>query len=112
MASVILRSHRKLNEKGETVVTLQRNTLSILGTKDGLLRISRGAEAFYSQLQHIAPNQPFTHSLLAIEGTSHASFMDETLLPSFVLSNDLPKDVDQATGYTLIAQSILGFIQD
>lgn len=76
MGSVILRSNRYLDDKGQTVVNVKTNTLTILGTKDGLLRISRGAEALYTQHNNMAPNQSFTHSLYAIEGTSHASFMD------------------------------------
>lgn len=56
MGSVILRSNRELDTDGKSIVTVNMNTLTIVGTKDGLLRISRGAEALYTQQHNIASN--------------------------------------------------------
>lgn len=47
MGSVILRNFREIDDEGESKIKINFKTLTILGTKDGLMRVSRGAEQFY-----------------------------------------------------------------
>ena len=49
MGSVLLRGKRNITDSGETHFDYKTPTLTLLGEKDGLLRISRGAEAFWHQ---------------------------------------------------------------
>ena len=44
MGSVVLRNNREVDSEGKSKINLKTNTLTLLGTKDGLLRITRGAE--------------------------------------------------------------------
>jgi pimeloyl-ACP methyl ester carboxylesterase len=68
-------------------------SLSIHGTKDGLYRISRSAEAYYHQVENIDPKLKNLHPVVTIEGGSHGTFMDETMLSSFVFANDLMPEI-------------------
>lgn len=63
--------------------------LSIFGEKDGLLRITRGAEAYWHQVKNIESSQSKLFPISFVEGLSHGGFMDSTMLPSFVKSQDL-----------------------
>jgi len=47
MGSVILRKYVGIDEDGKSDIKVKMRTLTILGIKDGLLRITRGAEAYY-----------------------------------------------------------------
>lgn len=47
MGSVLLRNTRDINSKGETEFDYPVPTLSLVGEKDGLLRITRGAESHF-----------------------------------------------------------------
>ena len=49
MGSVLLRGKRNITDSGETHFDYKTPTLTLLGEKDGLLRISRGAEAYWHQ---------------------------------------------------------------
>ena len=40
---------------------------------------------------------------MALEGVSHASFMDSAMIPSFVSSNDLRADIEEEDGYLMIS---------
>lgn len=92
LGSVILRKHRKIGEDGLTTIDMNINTTSVLGSKDGLLRISRTAEAFWHQHINQAESN-HSHTIMAIEGLAHKSFMDKHLLPTNVLKNDLASDI-------------------
>jgi len=50
MGSVLLANNRKILDDGTTSFDFKTPTLTLLGVKDGLLRISRGAEAYYHQI--------------------------------------------------------------
>ena len=47
MGSVLTRDKRQLNDDGSTHFTQQVPTLTLGGTKDGLMRVSRLAEAYW-----------------------------------------------------------------
>jgi len=47
MGSVLTRSQRSIDSAGTTVFDYGVPTMSVVGTKDGLLRISRAAESFW-----------------------------------------------------------------
>jgi len=53
MGSVLLRSNHSINDDGSTNWDYDVPTLSLAGTKDGLLRISRVAEAYLHQYTNI-----------------------------------------------------------
>jgi hypothetical protein len=47
MGSVLLRNKRQINPDGTTHFNFTTPTLTLQGSKDGLLRVTRGAEAYY-----------------------------------------------------------------
>lgn len=53
MGSVLLRSWHSINEDGTTKWDYDVPTLTLGGTKDGLLRVSRVAEAYWHQYKNI-----------------------------------------------------------
>ena len=100
MGSVLLRNNHSLNDQGETDFSdYDIPTLTIGGTKDGLLRISRVAESYWHQNTNIVSSQAGKFPILAIEGASHASYMDSDIVGSYVLNNDLKADISEAQGH-------------
>jgi hypothetical protein len=96
MGGGILRGNRaNVNSTGNTHMDMI-STLTISGTKDGLYRISRAGEGFYHGVTNIESRQKDWFPNVIIEGASHGSFMDETMLPSLVASSDLQPDITQA----------------
>jgi len=53
MGSVLLRNTRTINESGNTAFDYDVPTLTLVGDKDGLLRITRGAESYWHQTKNI-----------------------------------------------------------
>lgn len=53
MGSVLLRDTRKINDDGTTHFNYTVPTLTLGGTKDGLMRVSRLAEAYWHQYKNI-----------------------------------------------------------
>jgi len=47
MGSVLLRDTHNITDEGKTIFHYDTPTLQLCGLKDGLLRISRGAEGFW-----------------------------------------------------------------
>ena len=77
MGSALLRKQRDINDEGHTKFKdLKTPTLSLFGLKDGLLRISRGAESYWHQEKNIDSSQKGMFPVVAIDGASHSSFMD------------------------------------
>ena len=98
------------NSTGLTVIN-HTPSLSIFGSKDGLYRISRAAEAYYHQVENIDPKYKNKHGVVVIEGGSHGTFMDETMLSTFVYDNDLNPEIDQTTGHKTIATAMVTFLK-
>lgn len=110
MGSVMLRADRSIDDQGKTLFDTSIPTLTINGTKDGLLRISRTAESYWHQYTNIEASQAGLFPILAIEGVSHTSFMDSTMSTSYVEKNDLRAEIDEAQGYQEISQGIVGLV--
>ena len=53
MGSAILRTYINITDDGDSEFNYDTPTLSLCGTKDGLLRISRGAEAYWHAVENI-----------------------------------------------------------
>jgi len=53
MGSVILRNKRKINDDGSSHFDYDVPTLTLGGTKDGLMRVTRLAEAYWHQYNNI-----------------------------------------------------------
>ena len=76
MGSSLLRSKRKINEDGKTIFDGYKTpTLTLFGLKDGLMRVSRGAEAFWHQELNIDESQKGMFPVVVLDKASHASFI-------------------------------------
>ena len=53
MGSVLLRGARSITADGSTAFHSATPTLTLVGEKDGLMRISRGAEAYWHQAVNV-----------------------------------------------------------
>jgi hypothetical protein len=57
MAGNLLRDHRSNNnETGLTEIIYDVPTLSIMGTRDGLFRVTRAVEGYFHQVLNIVPS--------------------------------------------------------
>lgn len=50
------------------------------------------------------------YPVIAMQGLAHSSFMDSSMLPSFVVSNDLKPDTDEDTAHSQVAEVMTQFI--
>merc|ERR1711957_977185 len=91
MGSVLTRDNHKMNKDGTTHFTMAVPSLTIGGTKDGLLRISRVAESWYHQRENIEKAQDgcTPSSLLRVSLTCNSAL--ELLLRKFVITISTPK---------------------
>lgn len=110
MGSVVLRADRSLNDQGESEFSQTVPTLTISGTKDGLLRVSRAAESYWHQYTNIKSDQAGMFPVLVLEGVSHARFMDDSMIPSYVTKNDLNPEISQEIAHQEISKGIVGLI--
>jgi len=87
-------------------------TLTIGGELDGLARVTRMAEAFYTQLldpsQNQTANMP-TFPVTVIAGLSHMQFASGTP-PELVQKRDLLPEISYETAHTLIASDVAVFL--
>jgi len=88
MGSVLLRTKRDINTSGTTTYDFPVPTLTIGGTRDGLMRISRVAESYWHGVQNIDASQVNVFPVVALEGVAHHSYMSAPW-PSFVVEKDL-----------------------
>ena len=109
MGSVLTRDLHTLNTDGSTHFNYPVPTLTIGGTKDGLMRISRMAEAYYHQIENIEKAQQGMFPVFALEGASHMSFMSGTP-PGLVLKRDLRAEVSESDAHKAFAQQMVSFI--
>ena len=61
---------------------------------------------------NITPSQKGQYRVYALEGVSHASFMDSSMIPEIVKKNDLSPEIDEQEGHQKIAQTMVGWISD
>ena len=72
MSSVLLRSTRSIDEaEGTSVYDYSTPTLTIGGSKDGLMRITRVAESYWHQISNIAETQATLFPVEVLEGVAH-----------------------------------------
>lgn len=109
--SVLLRNTRSIQKDGTTKFNFDVPTLTLNGELDGLLRISRGAESFWHQNVNIDKSQAKKFPMLALEGMSHASFMDRSMMPSAVKNGDINPEIDEKTGHNIVANAIMNFVK-
>ena len=112
MSSVLLRSTRSIDkDSGSTVYDYSHPTLTIGGSKDGLMRITRVAESYWHQVTNISSEQASLFPVEVLEGVAHYQFAGGEP-PSFVQKNDLRGDIDDSTARQLIGQTMASFIDD
>lgn len=102
MGSVLLRSNHKINDDGSTHFNYDVPTLTLGGTKDGLMRVTRLTEAYWHAIENIEEAQKGMFPVFAMEGSSHMSYMTGEP-PSSVKSRDLVPDVDSDFAKTSFA---------
>lgn len=66
-----------------SLFTTDTPTLTIGGSKDGLMRITRIAESYWHQITNITPSQSNFFPVEVLEGVSHYQFAGG-VPPSFV----------------------------
>lgn len=99
---------------GATVLRKYRNksypvtTLTVDGTLDGLLHVTRQAEAYFHQVKGKSSLDDMDRPVVLLEGLNHWSFSSGTP-PGNVKSNDLKAEVSTEEGHTMIAQQIVDF---
>jgi len=71
MGSTLTREHRSIQPDGTTFFDYPVPTLTIGGTKDGLMRISRIAESFWHSSENISADQKDLFPVVALDGVSH-----------------------------------------
>lgn len=109
MGSVLTRDHRSIEADGTSKFNYNVPTLTIGGTKDGLMRISRVAESFWHAHDNITPSQKDLFPVVALEGVSHAQFMSG-VPPSAVKNRDLKPDVSETDAHKMVATSMVQFV--
>lgn len=72
MGSTLTRDKREITDEGRTHYNYDTPTLTIGGTKDGLMRISRIAESSWHSVNNIEAAQEHLFPVIAFEGVSHA----------------------------------------
>jgi hypothetical protein len=80
--------------------------------RDGLVRITRGAESYYHQVENIHTSQKGKYPVHVLKGLNHASYIDSKFITSRVVKNDLFGDVDQEEGFTIIVERMIAFISE
>ena len=94
MGSVLERGTREILADGTSYFNYGVPTLTLGGTKDGLMRISRVAESFWHAHENIAAEQKDLFPVVALKGVSHMGFMSGTP-PGAVAKRDLVMDVSE-----------------
>lgn len=109
MGSVLTRDHRAINKDGTSHYDFKVPTLTIGGTKDGLMRVSRVAESFWHSHVNIEAAQKDLFPVMVLEGVSHAQFMSGKP-PSAVANRDLKPDVTEDAAHKSVAAASVEFI--
>lgn len=96
MGGSLMRDKRTNNNStGETHIDHPVPTLTIAGTRDGLYRITRNAEAYFHHVKNVNGNQRGLYPVVVLEGLNHASFMNNAYSNAFIKGNDLLAEVGQ-----------------
>ncbi|CAK9107012.1 Uncharacterized protein SCF082_LOCUS49830 [Durusdinium trenchii] len=99
---------------GSTILRRYRNsslppTLTLDGDLDGLLRVSRQAEAYFHQVERAGAQETLDRPVVILEGLNHWSFSSGPL-PSNVASHDLRAEVSTVEGHQLIGEVVSDYL--
>jgi hypothetical protein len=108
MGSTLTREKHSINKNGTTHWDYQTPTMSIGGTKDGLMRVSRMAESFWHSNINVEKDQENLFPTIVFEGVSHAQFLSGEP-PINVRERDLKPDVTLEMAHELTAQAMVEF---
>lgn len=109
MSSALLRSTHSIQDDGTTLFDYSTPTLTLSGSKDGLMRVTRIAESYFHQEVNITDDQAGLFPVQVLEGVSHAQFADETPT-SYVQAHDLAPDVTLDQAHTMAATAMAKFV--
>lgn len=98
MGSTITRHAREIMNDGTSMYNYGVPTMTIGGTKDGMMRISRIAESYWHSHVNINESQKNLFPVVALEGVSHMQFMSGAP-PKAVEKRDLKPDVTEAQAH-------------
>lgn len=108
MGAVLTRDQRSINADGTSNIDYPVPTLTVGGTKDGLMRISRVSEAFWHSHINIESSQAELFPVMAFEGVSHAQFTSGSI-PVTVSRKDLTPDVTETQAHKLVANAMVEY---
>lgn len=84
MSSVLLRDRRSISaDDGTSFYNYDTPTLTIGGSKDGLMRVTRVAESYWHQVSNIYETQASMFPVEVLSGVAHYQFAGG-VPPSFV----------------------------
>jgi len=109
MGSVLTRDRREIQDNGTTHYNYDVHTLTIGGTKDGLMRITRVAESFWHSYINIENAQKDLFPVVALDGVSHMGFMSGKP-PKAVAERDLVMDVSESEAHQMVATVMVQFM--
>ena len=78
MGSALTRDNRSINSDGTTAINMSTPTLTIGGTRDGIMRITRVAESYYHQSDNVQVGQIGQFPIVMLKDVAHHSFMNGT----------------------------------
>jgi hypothetical protein len=98
MGSTLTRDYTSINKDGTSHSKFRTPSLTIGGTKDGLMRITRIAEAWYHARTNVEKAQNWMFPVVALEGVSHMQFSSGSP-PSNVKKNDLTPEISNEAAH-------------
>lgn len=112
MGNALKRDQREVQESdGSTLFSILTPTLTLAGSKDGLMRVSRIAESYWHQVTNINSSQATLFPVEVLSGVAHYQFADASP-PKDVAENDLKGDVTVDEAHSLIGSTMASFIGD
>lgn len=109
MGSTMLRTNRTINnDDGKSIYNYNVPTLTIGGTKDGLMRMTRVTENYWTGTQNIQDSQKGMFPSVLLEGVSHWGFSSGDP-PSTVKNKDLTLDVTEDEAHSMTAEAMVDF---
>jgi poly(3-hydroxybutyrate) depolymerase len=109
MGSVLTRGKREIKADGTTHFNYDVPTLTIGGTKDGLMRVSRLAESYWHSYTNVDAEQKDLFPVVALEGVAHMGFTSGEP-PKAVAERDLTMEVDEAKAHQDVATVMVQFM--
>lgn len=108
MGSTLLRSHHSINDDGTTHYDYTVPTLTIGGSKDGLMRITRVVENYWHGTTNIEDAQKDMFPTAILDGVSHMGFMSGEP-PKTVKNKDLVMDCTEEDAHNEVAIAMTRF---